>query len=147
MPEPAHQIVLARIDWGNAYWDLECLHPSTDERFHVYRSGEVLGHHDECILRPRWFEYGLDMVADTSGPLTTPIPVDATWKGDYWKLTPRRGAPSTAVLSPCCRAPFRAIIGHPTDDHADALGCTACDNLWHAATGQPWPVDEEDHDA
>ena len=91
----AHRVVLEQFDGGWPYWRLDCLHGATDERWHVY-CGECTDsdcghrtHHDVCIVRPWWDEEGVELVADTTGPLNVPFGVDVEWDGDVPRLIPR----------------------------------------------------------
>jgi len=95
-PEPAaHRIVLARFDGGWADWRLECLHGLDDPKWHIYCEecaepdcGSQT-HHVECRLMPWWDEEGVELVADTDGPISVPFAVDVEWYADVPRLIPR----------------------------------------------------------
>lgn len=93
--EPAaHRVILARFDSGWADWRLECLHDLID--WHVY-CDECTNpdccdayHHDQCVLRTWWDEEHIELVADTTGPITVPFDVDVSWSAGVPKLAPRK---------------------------------------------------------
>ena len=94
-PPASHRVVLARFDGGWADWRLECLHGPDDPAWHVYCEECTepdcghRTHHDECILRPWWDEEGVELVADTDGPISVPFDVDVEWDGYVPRLVPR----------------------------------------------------------
>lgn len=95
-PRPAsHRIVLARFDGGWADWRLECLHGPDDPEWHVYceecadRDCGHRTHRNVCIVRPWWDEEGVELVADTTGPVTVPFDVDVEWWMDVPRLIHR----------------------------------------------------------